>query len=71
MTLIGNTELLSTKCWGIKPHLAARGKSQEFSGVAADTWCIFSSYGGDGHLKLGFVPRSHDSCLVMMDTAGS
>ena len=56
--LIGNTELLSTKCRRIRPHLAARGKSQEFSGVAADTWCIFSSYGGDGHLKLWFFQRS-------------
>ena len=55
-SLIGNTELLSTKCRGIGPHLAARGKSHEFSRVAAGTWCIFSSYSGDGHLKLGFVP---------------
>ena len=53
--LIVNTELLSTKCRGIGPHLAARGKSHEFSLVAVGTWCIFSSYGGDGHLKLGFV----------------
>ena len=70
-SLIGNTELLSTKCSGIGPHLAARGKSHEFSRVAAGTWCIFSSYGGDGHLKLGFVQRSQDSCLVMTDTSGS
>ena len=33
MSLIGNTELLSTKCRGIGPHLAARGKSPEFSRV--------------------------------------
>ena len=26
---------------------------------------------GDGHLKLGFVQRSHDSCLVMMFTSVS
>ena len=71
MTLIGNTELLSTKCLGIKPHLAVRGKSHELSRVAAGTWCIFSSYGGDGHLKLGFVQRLQDSCLVMTDTSGS
>ena len=38
------------------------------SRVAAGTWSIFSSYGGDGPLKLGFVPRSQDSCLVMTDT---
>ena len=56
MSLIGNTELLSMKCRGFGPHLEARGKSHEFSRVAAGTPCIFSSYGGDGHLKLGFVP---------------
>ena len=55
MSLIGNTELLSMQCRGIGPHLAARGKSHEFSRVAAGTWCIFSSYAGDGHLKHGFV----------------
>ena len=70
-SLIGNTELLSKKCRGIGPHLAARGKSHEFSRVAAHTWCIFSSYGGDDHLKFGFLQRSQDSCLVMMDTSGS
>ena len=69
-SLIGNTELLSTKCRGIVPHLAARGKSPEFSRVVTGTCCIFSSYGGDGHLKLGFVQRSQDSCLVMTDTSG-
>ena len=47
-----------SKCRGIGPHLAARGKSHEVSRVAAGTWCIFSCYGGDGHLKLGFVQRS-------------
>ena len=56
---------------GIGPHLAVRGKSHEFSRVAAGTWCIFSSKGGDGHLKLGFVQRSLDSCLVMTDTSES
>ena len=71
MSLIGNTELLSTKCSGIGSHLAARGKSHENSRVAAGTWYIFSSYGVDGHLKLGFVQRSQDSCLVMTDTSGS
>ena len=68
---IGNMEHLSTQCRGIGLHLAARGKSHEFSRVAADTWCIFSSNGGDSHLKPGFVPRSHDSCLLMTDTSGS
>ena len=70
MSLIGNTELLSTKCRGFGPHLAARGKYHEVSRVAAGTWCIFSSYGGDGHMSLGFVQRSQDSCLVMTDTSG-
>ena len=71
MSLIGNTELLSTKSRGIGPHLAARGKSHEFSRVAGGTWFIFSSYGWVGHLKLWFVQRSQDSCLVMTDTSGS
>ena len=70
-SLLGIVELLSMKSRGIGPHLAAKGKSQEFSRVAAGTWCIFKSYGGDGHLKLGFVQRSQDSCLVMTDTSGS
>ena len=70
-SLIWSTEFLSTKGMGIGPHLAARGKSHEFSRVVAGTWCIFSSYGGDGHLKLRFVQRSQDSCLVMTDTSGS
>ena len=43
------------QCMEIGNHLAARGKSHEFSRVAAGTWGNFSSYGGDGHLKLGFV----------------
>ena len=67
-SLIGNTELLNVKCRGIGPHLAARGKSHRYSRVAAGIWCIFSNYGGDGHLKLGFVQRSQDSCLVMTNT---
>ena len=71
MSLIGNTELVSTKCRGIGPHLVASGTSHEFSRVAAGTWCIFSIYGRDGHLKLGFVQRSQDSCLDMTDTSGS
>ena len=28
-------------------------------------------FGQDGHLKLGFVQRSQDSCLVITDTSGS
>ena len=56
---------------GIGPHLAGRMKSHEFSRVVAGTWCIFSSYDGDGHLKLGFVQQSQDCCLFMTDTLGS
>ena len=40
------------QCRGIGPHLAARGKSDGFSRVAAGTWGIFSSYSGDVHSKL-------------------
>ena len=58
------------QCWGIGPHLVARGKSHEFSRVVAGTWGIFSSYGWDGHLKLRFVQRSQDSCPLMTDTSG-
>ena len=58
------------KMQGLRPHFAARGMSHEISRLAAGTWCIFSSYGADGRLKLGFVQRSQDTCLVMTDTAG-
>ena len=54
----------------IGPYLSLRGKSHCFSHVAAGTWGIFSSYGGDGHSKLVFVQQRQDSCLVMMDTSG-
>ena len=69
MCLSGNMELLSTQCQAIGLHLAASGMSHEFARVAARTWGIFSTYSGDSHLKLGFVQRSQDSCLVMMDTS--
>ena len=59
------------KCRVIGPQLVARVKSLEFSRVAAGTWSIFSSYSGDGHLKVEFVQRSQDSSLVMTDTSGS
>ena len=54
-SLIGNTEHLTKKCWGIGPHLAATGKSHEFSRVAAGSWGIYSSYHGDAHSKPEFV----------------
>ena len=55
MCLIWNMEILCTQCRGIGPHILSRGKSHVFSLVAAGTWGIFSSYGANGHLKLGFV----------------
>ena len=50
--------MLWTQCRVIGTHLAERGKSHGFSRVVAGTWCIFSNYGGDGHLKFGFVQRA-------------
>ena len=44
------------------------GKVHGFSRVAAGTWHIFSSYGGD--LKLEFVQESRDTCLGMRDNSG-
>ena len=44
-----------TQCREIGPHLATRGKSDGFSRVAAGTWVLHSSYGGDVHSKLEFV----------------
>ena len=41
-----------------------------FSRVAAGTWGMFSSYGGNGPSTLMFVQRCQDSCLVEMDTSG-
>ena len=54
------------KCRGIGPHLAARGRSHEFSRVAAGTWCIFSSYGGGWPFEtrvssaMSRIPSSYD-----------
>ena len=47
--------LLCMQCRGIGPHLVARGKSHEFSRVAAGTWGIFSSYNWDALSKREFV----------------
>ena len=55
MCLIVKTQLLWTQCRGIGPHLEERGKFLGFIRVAAGTWGIFSSYGGDVHSKLEFV----------------
>ena len=51
----GNVELLCMQCRGIGPHLTERGNCHDFSRVAAGTWRIFSSYGGDETSKLVFV----------------
>ena len=51
---MGNTVLLCMQCRVIGPHLAARGKSHDFSPIAAGTLDIFSTYGGDGPSKLMF-----------------
>ena len=40
MCMIGKTQLLCMQCRGIGPHLAARGKSHEFSRVASGTLYI-------------------------------
>ena len=55
---------------GIRPHLAARGKSHDFTGAAVGTWGILSSYAGDGPSKLVLAQRCQDSCLVARDTSG-
>ena len=69
MCLIVKTQLLCPQCRGFGTHLAARGKSHGFSRVAAGTWRIFSSYGGDVHSKLEFFQRSQDTCLGMTDNS--
>ena len=70
MCLIGNTKLLCTQCRGFGPNLPLRGVSHGISQVAAGTWGIFLSYSWDAHLKLHFVQRSQDPCLVRKDTSG-
>ena len=68
--LIGKTQLLWTQCRGFGALLAESGKSHGFSRVAAGSWGIFSSYGGDVHSKLDFVQWSQDTCLGMRDNSG-
>ena len=46
------------------------GEVSWFFSSCCGTWGIFSSYGGDGHLKLMFVQRRQDSYLVTRDTSG-
>ena len=68
--LIGNRELLCMQCRRIRPHIMARGNSHGFSRVAAGTWGIFSSYGGDNPSKLKFVQQRQDSSLGRRDSSG-
>ena len=70
MWVIRITIFLSIHRRVIGPHLVARGKCHGFIRVAAGPWAILSTYGGDRLLKLAFVQRIHDSCLVMTDTSG-
>ena len=70
MCLIGKTGLLCMQFRGIEPHLPARVMCHGISRVVARTWGLFLSYSGDDNSKLHFVPRSQESCLVMMDTSG-
>ena len=55
---------------GNRASSQSEGEVSFFSQVAAGTWGIFSSYGGDGPSKLKFVQRHQDSCLVSSDTPG-
>ena len=56
---------------GIRALSPTEGMTHVISRVAAGTWGLFSSYSGDGRLKLHLVQRSQDSCLVRTDTSGS
>ena len=55
---------------GIEAHLPAMGMSHGFTPVAAITWGIFWSYGGDEPSKFVFVQLWQNSCLVTRDARG-
>ena len=57
-------QFFSTKCQGIRPHLAARGKFHVISRVASGTWDIFSRDGGDGPSKVVCVQQHQDYSLL-------
>ena len=63
-------KFFSTQCQGIRPHLAARGKSHGFSRVASGTWDVFSRDGGDGPSKAVCVKQHQDSSLLTRDRLG-
>ena len=52
--LMWNMELFCMQFSRIGPHHAKRGTSHCFRSVAEGTWCIFSSYDGEGSLRLMF-----------------
>ena len=55
---------------GIRPHLAASGKSHSFSRVAAGTFGYILELWQDDPSKLVFVQRLQHSCLGMRDISG-
>ena len=55
---------------GPRASSPTEGDDSWISRVVAGTSGIFSSYNGDCHLKLHFVQRSQDSCLVRTDSSG-
>ena len=63
-------KLFSTQCQGVRPHLAARGKSHGFSRDASGTWDIISCDGGDGPSKVVYVQQHTDSSLLARDSLG-
>ena len=65
-----NMKLFSTQCQGIRPHLAARGKSHGFPRVASRTWDICSRDGGDVPSKVVYVQQHQDSSLLARDSIG-
>ena len=60
-------KFFSMKWQGIRPHLAARGKSHGFSRVASGTLDIFSRDGGDGPSKVVCAHQRQDSSLLERD----
>ena len=60
-------KFFSMQWQGIRPHLAARGKSHGFSRVASGTLDIFSRDGGDGPSKVVCAHQRQDSSLLERD----
>ena len=63
-------KFFSMQCQGMRPHLAARGKSHGFSRVASGNWDIFSRDGRDGPSKIECVQQHQDSSLLARDRFG-